>query len=121
MTNFSEVLSVFNGIQGVIGVSVVDSDGMHLVSSFPGTEFNDALSPVICYLTSDATKHLQVLGESPNQVCISMSDKLIIIQLVYDLILVVYSQKRNLHAVQTAIESASLILNRIATVEFSNT
>ncbi|MFN3344904.1 MAG: roadblock/LC7 domain-containing protein [Chloroherpetonaceae bacterium] len=122
MQNFSDVTSLFQDLPYVTGVLVVDGDGLTLAGSLGDKATMEAFSPVFHTLLNDIFKHFATLGETTNQVCFVQDSRIIIAQPVYDLILIVYAEKRGLNdALQSRFLKAVSILQRIAAPDFSNT
>ncbi|KER09167.1 MAG: hypothetical protein HY22_13235 [[Candidatus Thermochlorobacteriaceae] bacterium GBChlB] len=121
MRNFSEVISLFRGLPSVEGVLLIDSDGLTLVSSFSDKDAHIALSPTFHLLLDGMFKTLETIGESANQVCIVQDARVIFAIPVYDLILVVYSQKQYLAELQAKLHDTAAILQAIAKPNFQTT
>jgi predicted regulator of Ras-like GTPase activity (Roadblock/LC7/MglB family) len=120
MNNFSDVTATFQDLPTVAGVLLIDSDGLTLASSFADQHAHIAISPAIHSLLNDTFKNLSLIGETANQVCIVQDRHIIIAQPVYDVILVVYTQKNGLDLLQSRFSSAIKILQRIVAPDFSN-
>jgi len=119
-TNFSDVISEFNGVESIEGVLVVDTDGLVMASSFSDPFFSELAAPLYLKLFSDIHASMKTLDETTNQACLVLNNKLILIQPVFDLILVVYSEKKNLDVLQRKIKSAVLHLQQISKHEINN-
>lgn len=117
MINFSEAIHLFKDLPSVEGVLIADTDGLVLGSSLFDKDLSSLIAPTMYEMLLDVTKQLKKVGESPNQVCLVLSKKLIIIQPVYDTVLIVFTQKKNLDLLQSRIKSAVDILQRIARQE----
>ncbi|MBC8044771.1 MAG: roadblock/LC7 domain-containing protein [Rhizobacter sp.] len=122
MNNFSEVVSLFSGLQSVEGILIVDRDGLVIASSFPDSDTAMQAAPLMSTIQTDVSRHLSQIGETANQICMILNGRLIIIQSVLDTALVVFSKKKDLNLLQTKISEASVLLERIAAhAEFLNT
>ncbi len=122
MQNFSDVISLFQDLPYVSGVLIVDGDGLTLAGSLGNQATMEAFSPVFHTLINDVFKHFATLGETINQVCFVQDSHIIIAQPVYDLILIIYAEKRSLNdALQSRFSQAVSILQHIAAPDFSNT
>jgi predicted regulator of Ras-like GTPase activity (Roadblock/LC7/MglB family) len=121
MRNFSEVISLFQELPDVEGVLILDSDGLTLASSFADKEAHITLSPAFHTLLDGVFKNLNLIGESANQLCFIQDSRVIFAIPVYDLIFVVYSQKKNIAALQSKLYDAATVLQTIAKPEFQTT
>jgi predicted regulator of Ras-like GTPase activity (Roadblock/LC7/MglB family) len=120
MKNFSDVISLFQDLPSVIGVLLIDGDGLVLAGSLGDKEQQERYSPILHTLLNDVFKHLALLGETTNQVCFVQDSQMIIAQPVYDVILVVYTKKTGLDLLQSRFSNAVSVLQRIAAPNFSN-
>jgi predicted regulator of Ras-like GTPase activity (Roadblock/LC7/MglB family) len=117
MINFSEAISQFKDLPSVEGILITDTDGMVVGNAFLDKDLSSLIAPTMYEMLLDITKHMTKVGENANQVCLILSKKLIIIQPVYDTILIIYTQKKNLDLLQSRIKSAVGILQSIARQE----
>jgi predicted regulator of Ras-like GTPase activity (Roadblock/LC7/MglB family) len=120
MHNFSEVLSLFSSLPSVEGAMIADSDGLALASSFKPKDAHVALSPVFHILLDSVFRQLQELGQSANQICIVQDTRLIITVPVFDVFLVVFSEKSNLDQLQSTIQTAVQQILSIVKPELQN-
>ncbi len=121
MQNFSDVISLFQDLPSVVGVLLVDGDGLTLAGSLGDKAQMESSSPVLHVLLNDIFRHLAMLGETANQICIVQDSRMIIAQPVHDVILVVYTEKKGLDRLQSRFSNAVSILKRITAPDFSNT
>lgn len=121
MINFSEAIALFKDLPSVEGVLITDTDGLVVGSSSFDKDSSSLVAPTMYGMLLEITKQLKKVGENANQVCLVLSKKLIIIQPAYDTMLVVYTQKKNLDALQSRIKSAVDILQSIAKQEYLTT
>jgi predicted regulator of Ras-like GTPase activity (Roadblock/LC7/MglB family) len=112
--NFSDVISEFKDLDSTKGIMIIDTQGLVMASSFQDESFSDYAAPLYLKLISSIHTNMKELDETTNQVCLVMNDKLILIQPVFDLILIVYTEKQNLDALQQKIKSAVLLLQQIS-------
>lgn len=119
-TNFSDVISEFNELDSIEGVLVIDTDGLVMASSFETQGYAESAAPMYLKLISDIHTNMQTLQETTNQVCLVLNEKLVLIQPVFDLILIVYSKKNNLDILQKKIKSSVLLLHQISKHEIIN-
>ncbi len=119
-TNFSDVISEFNELDSIEGVLVIDTDGLVMASSFETQGYAESAAPMYLKLISDIHTNMQTLQETTNQVCLVLNEKLVLMQPVFDLILIVYSKKNNLDILQKKIKSAVLLLQQISKHEIIN-
>jgi predicted regulator of Ras-like GTPase activity (Roadblock/LC7/MglB family) len=120
MKNFSDALAAFDDLTTVEGVLIIDSDALTLGSSFSG-EFYLPASAAMHALLNDVFRHLFMLNESANQIILVQEKRIILAQPIYDIALIVYSQKTALERLQSRFTAAVKILEKIATPDFSNT
>ncbi len=120
MHNFSNILSLFGSLSSVEGVLIADSDGLALASSFKPKDAHVALSPVFHALLDSVFRQLQELGQSANQICIVQDARLIIAVPVFDVFLLVFSEKANLDKLQSTIQAAVQQILSIVKPEFQN-
>ncbi len=120
MHNFSEVLSLFSSLPSVEGAMIADSDGLALASSFKPKDAHVALSPIFHTLLDSVFRQLQELGQSANQICIVQDTRLIITVPVFDVFLVVFSEKSNLDQLQSTIQTAVQQILSIVKPELQN-
>jgi predicted regulator of Ras-like GTPase activity (Roadblock/LC7/MglB family) len=121
MKNFSDVAALFQDLPTVTGVLLIDGDGLTLAGTLGDKATMEQLSPVLHTLMNDIFRHLAMLGETANQICFVQDSRLIIAQPVYDVILVVYSDKTGLEGLQSRFSKAVSVLQRITAPDFSNT
>ncbi len=121
MLNFSNVVALFQDLPSVLGVLIVDADGLALAGSLKSKAEMESVSPVMHTLLNDIFKHFTALGETINQVCFVQDSRVIIAQPVYDVILVVCSEKTGLQSLQPRFSSAVSLLQRITAPDFLNT
>ncbi len=103
------------------GRSIADSDGLALASSFKPKDAHVALSPIFHTLLNGVFRQLQELGQTANQICIVQDTRLIIAVPIFDVFLVVFSEKTNLDKLQSTIEAAVQQILNIVKPEFQNT
>jgi|YNPBryulayer2012_1023412.scaffolds.fasta_scaffold01929_3 predicted regulator of Ras-like GTPase activity (Roadblock/LC7/MglB family) len=120
MQNFSNVVALFQDLPSVLGVLIIDGDGLALAGSLNSKAEMESSSPVLHTLLNDIFRHLAVLGETTNQVCFIQDSRIIIAQPVYDVILVVYSEKTGLDLLRPRFLNAVSLLQRITAPDFSN-
>lgn len=121
MQNFSDVTSLFQDLPSVTGVLLIDGDGLALAGTLGDKAQMERSSPILHALLNDIFRRLATLGETTNQVCFVQDSRIIIAQPVHDVILVVYSEKKNLDALQSRFSKAVSILQRVTAPDFSNT
>ncbi len=121
MKNFSDVISLFQDLPSVIGVLLIDGDGLVLAGSLGDKTQQERYSPILHTLLNDVFRHLATLGETTNQICFVQDSQMIIAQPVYDVILIVYTKKKELDLLQSRFSQAVSVLQRIAAPDFSNT
>jgi predicted regulator of Ras-like GTPase activity (Roadblock/LC7/MglB family) len=122
MKNFSDVISLFQDLPSVNDVLLIDADGLTLAGSLSNKHQMEKSSPILHALLNDIFKHLAMLGgETTNQICFVQDSQIIIAQPVYDVILIVYTEKRELDLLQPRFSKAVSVLQRIVAPDFSNT
>lgn len=121
MKNFSDVTSLFQDLPSVVGVLLIDADGLTLAGSLSNKHHMEKSSPILHALLNDIFKHLAMLGETTNQICFVQDSQMIIAQPVHDVILIVYTQKSGLDLLQSRFSKAVSVLQRIVAPDFSNT
>jgi len=118
LKNFSEAITILDEHPSVMGVLILDTEGLILGSSFSDQEQTQLLAPTYLSLMIDIYKHMNTLDEIANQICLVHSKKLVLVQPIYDIILVVYTEKKELDKLQSKIKDAVGILQAIAQPEF---
>ncbi|ACF14809.1 hypothetical protein Ctha_2359 [Chloroherpeton thalassium ATCC 35110] len=118
LKNFSEAIALLDAHPSVTGVLLLDTEGLILGSSLSNQERSELLAPTYLSLMIDIYKHMNALDEIANQVCLVQSKQLVLIQPIYDIILVVYTEKKELDELQSKIKAAVSILKAIAQPEF---
>lgn len=121
MKNFSDVISLFQDLPSVTGVLLIDGDGLTLAGSLSDKTQMEKISPILHTLLNDIFRHLATLGETTNQICFVQDSQMIIAQPVHDVILIVYTKKKELDLLQSRFSNAVSVLQRIVAPDFSNT
>ena len=98
-----DILAPLTEMQSVIGVMIIDQDGLVMENTFPEDQDTDLLGSIYAILELNVQGQLVKLGESANQIFFSTDEKLILVQKIEDVILVLYTQKNNLDELQNSL------------------
>lgn len=96
-----DILAPLTEIPTVIGILLIDEDGLVMANTFSEDHDPDLLGSIYAILELNVQGQLVKLGESANQIFFSTSEKLILVQKIEDVILVLYTQKNNLDELQS--------------------
>ncbi|MBN8706451.1 MAG: roadblock/LC7 domain-containing protein [Bacteroidetes bacterium] len=102
-----DILAPLTEMQSVIGVMIIDQDGLVMENTFPEDQDTDLLGSIYAILELNVQGQLVKLGESANQIFFSTDEKLILVQKIEDVILVLYTQKNNLDELQSRLLSVA--------------
>lgn len=102
-----EILSPLTAMSTVIGILLIDEDGLVMANTFAEDQDPDFLGSIYAILELNVQGQLVKLGESANQIFFSTNEKLILVQKIEDVILVLYTQKNNLDELQSHLLSVS--------------
>jgi len=102
-----EILAPLTEMPTVIGILLIDEDGLVMANTFAEDQDPDLLGSIYAILELNVQGQLVKLGESANQIFFSTNEKLILVQKIEDVILVLYTQKINLDELQSHLLSVS--------------
>ncbi|MCK6600498.1 MAG: roadblock/LC7 domain-containing protein [Bacteroidetes bacterium] len=117
----SDIIRPLSDLPGVVGILIIDQDGLVMETTFPSERDPDLLGSVFAILDLNVTGQLSKLGENAHQVFFSTADKLILIQKIEDVTLVLYTRKENLSELQDRLFDAAGKISEFLHIAGQNT